>query len=158
MQPLLFFFLLLLSFSSPFLFSLSSFFSRRIFGLILPSLLVFFPVKRLQFSFGTFSKIRQDNALTFTVTHILQLPILQLSLTYRHPQIHFSLFWSFSFFSCYKWIGEEGRIVLRILYGAQQCRVFEQVKLRCLWIWYERNAFRSFKEECCCLRKKNYEG
>ena len=92
-----FFSLLLLSFSSPFLFSLSSFFSRRIFWLILPSLLVFFPVKRLQFSFGTFSKIRQDNALTFTVTHILQIPILQLSLTYRHPQIYVSIFEAFRF-------------------------------------------------------------
>ena len=31
-------------------------------------LLVFFSVKRLQFSFGTFSKIQQDNALTFNFT------------------------------------------------------------------------------------------
>ena len=31
-------------------------------------LLVFFSVKRLQFSLGTFSKIQQDNALAFTVT------------------------------------------------------------------------------------------
>ena len=34
-------------------------------------LLVFFSVKRLQFSFGTFSKIQQDNALGFTVTYTL---------------------------------------------------------------------------------------
>ena len=34
-------------------------------------LLVFFSVKRLQFSFGTFSKIQQDNAVVFTVTYTL---------------------------------------------------------------------------------------
>ena len=32
---------------------------------------VSFSVKRLQFSFGTFSKIQQDNALAFTVTYTL---------------------------------------------------------------------------------------
>ena len=61
------FLLLLLSFSSLTLFSLSLFFSRRIFGLILP--LVFFSVKRLQFPFGTFLKIQLDNALAFTITY-----------------------------------------------------------------------------------------
>ena len=151
MQPLLFFFSYFLS-PSLFLFSLSSFFSWRIFGSFCPRLLVFFSVKR-RFSFGMFSNIQRDNTLAFTVTYTL---IFVNVLTSSNIQV--SLFWSFSFFSCYKWIGEEGRIVLLILYGAQQCRVFEQVKLRCLWIWYERNAFRSFKEECCCLRKKNYEG
>ena len=34
-------------------------------------LLVFFSVKRMQFSFGTFSKIQQDNALAFTITYAL---------------------------------------------------------------------------------------
>ena len=34
-------------------------------------LLVFFSVKRLQFSFGTFSKIQQVNALAFTITYTL---------------------------------------------------------------------------------------
>ena len=39
-------------------------------------LLVFFSVKRLQFSFGTFFKIQQDNALGFTVTYTLILIII----------------------------------------------------------------------------------
>ena len=34
-------------------------------------LLVFFSVKRLQFSFGTFSNVQQDNALAFKVTYTL---------------------------------------------------------------------------------------
>ena len=40
-------------------------------GLFCLRLLVFFSVKRLQFSFGTFSNIQQDNALAFTVTYTL---------------------------------------------------------------------------------------
>ena len=151
MQPLLFFFSYFLS-PSLFLFSLSSFFSWRIFGLILPSTSGLFLSQKTIFV-RYVSNIQRDNTLAFTVTYTL---IFVNVLTSSNIQV--SLFWSFSFFSCYKWIGEEGRIVLLILYGAQQCRGFEQVKLRCLWIWYERNAFRSFKEECCCLRKKNYEG
>ena len=152
MQPLFF--------SSPTFFPLHFFyfpFPRSFLGgfsgSFCPRLLVFFSVKRLRFSFGMFSNIQRDNTLAFTVTYTL---IFVNVLTSSNIQV--SLFWSFSFSACYKWIGEEGRIVLLILYGAQQCRVFEQVKLRYLWIWYDRNAFQSFKEECCCLRKKNYEG
>ena len=48
--------------------------------------LVFFSVNRLQFSFGTFSMIQQDNALAFT------------PLTYQHPQIYkFQFFEAFHF-------------------------------------------------------------
>ena len=36
-----------------------------------PKTQVFFSVNRLQFSFGTFSKIQQDNALAFTITYTL---------------------------------------------------------------------------------------
>ena len=51
-------------------------------------LLVFFSVKRLQFSFGTFSKIQQDNALAFTITYTLSFVNVPSS-------SNFSLFWSF---------------------------------------------------------------
>ena len=115
-------------------------------------LLVFFGVKRLQFSFGTFSSIQQDNAFAFTVTFSLIFVKVSTS-----SNIQVSPFLSFLFSSCYKWIGEEGRIVLLIFYDAQRCKVFEQVMLQCLWIWLEGNAF-SFKEKCCYLRKKNYKG
>ena len=40
-------------------------------GLFCLRLLVFFAVKRLQFSFGTFSNIQQGNALAFTATYTL---------------------------------------------------------------------------------------
>ena len=58
-------------------------------------LLVFFSVKRLQFSFGTFSKIQQDNALAFTVTYTLIFVNVPTS-----SNIQVSLFRSFSFSSC----------------------------------------------------------
>ena len=88
-----YFFLLLLSISSLTLFSLSMFFSRTIFGLILPSAFgLQFSVKRLQFSSGTFSKIQQDNALAYTVTYTLFL------LTYQYHQIYkFHFFGAFHF-------------------------------------------------------------
>ena len=56
-------------------------------------LLVFFLVKRLQFSFGTFSKIQQDNALAFTITYTL------IFVTYRHPQIY-----KFHFFEAFRFL------------------------------------------------------
>ena len=56
-------------------------------------LLVFFLVKRLQFSFGTFSKIQQDNALTFTITYtLIFVNVLSSS------NILVSLFWIFDAF------------------------------------------------------------
>ena len=59
------------AFSSRFLFSLSSLFLGVFSGSFCLRLLVFFSVKRLQFLFGTFSNIQQDNALAFTVTYTL---------------------------------------------------------------------------------------
>ena len=56
---------------------------------------VSFSVKRLQFSFGTFSKIQQDNALAFTVTYTLIFVNVPTS-----SNIQVSLFRSFSFSSC----------------------------------------------------------
>ena len=146
MQPL-FFFLLLVSFSSLFYFSFPFSFLGGFLGSFSLRPLVSFSVKRLQFSFGTFSKIQQDNALAFTVTYTVIFVNVPTS-----SNIQVSLFRSFSFSSCQKWIGEEGRIVLLILYDAQQCRVFEQVKLQCLWIWWEGNALL-LKEKCYYLRK-----
>ena len=126
MQPILFFFFSsfhsLRSLYFPFLCSFLGGFS----GSFCLRLLVFFSVNRLQFSFGTFSKIQQDNALAFTITYTL------ISLTYRHPQIYkFNFFEAFRFlFVKSEW--KEGRIVSLILYDAQQCRVFKRVKLQCL--------------------------
>ena len=141
-----FFFLLLVSFSSFFLFFLSLLFSRRIFGFIFPTAFgLFLSEKTAIFVRYVFRNL--DNALAFTVTYTLILVNVPTS-----SNIQISLFRSFSFSSCQKWIGEEGRIVLLILYDAQQCRVFEQVKLPCLWIWWEGNAF-SLKEKRCYLRK-----
>ena len=91
MQPLLFF-LLLLSFSSLFLFSLSSFFSSRIFGLILPSAFGLFRSQKTAFSFGTFSNIQQDNALAFAVTFTLIFVNVSTS-------SNIQIFWSFLFSS-----------------------------------------------------------
>ena len=90
-------------------------------------LLVLFSVKRLQFSFGTFSKIQQDNALAFTITYTLIFVNVPSS-----SNIPVSLFLKLFVFFLLKVNGEEGRIVKLILYDAQQCRVFEQVKLQCL--------------------------
>ena len=58
-------------------------------------LLVFFSVKRLQFSFGTFSNIQQDNALAFSVTYTSVFVNVPAS-----SNIQVSLFRSFSFSSC----------------------------------------------------------
>ena len=90
-------------------------------------LLVFFSVKRLQFSFGTFSKIQQDNALAFTITYTLIFVNVPSS-----SNIPVSIFLKLFVFFLLKVNGEEGRIVKLILYDAQQCRVFEQVKLQCV--------------------------
>ena len=91
-------------------------------------LLVSFSVKRLQFSFGTFSKIQQDNALAFTVTYKLIFVNVPTS-----SNIQVSFFEAFHFLLVKsEFSGEDGRIVLLILYDAQQCGVFEQVKLQCL--------------------------
>ena len=84
-------------------------------------------VERLQFSFGTFSKIQQDNALAFTITYTLIFVNVPSS-----SNIPVSLFLKLFVFFLLKVNGEEGRIVKLILYDAQQCRVFEQVKLQCL--------------------------
>ena len=106
-------------------------------------LLVFFLVKRLQFSFGTFSKIQQDNALTFnfTITYtLISVNVLSSS------NILVSLFWIFEAFPTVFFLlkvnGEE--------WISQKCRVSEQVKLQCLWIWQEWNT-SSFEEKCCYL-------
>ena len=54
--------------------------------------MVFFSGKRLQFSFGTFSKIQQDNTLAFTVISAL------IFFTYQHHQIYkFYFFEAFHF-------------------------------------------------------------
>ena len=58
-------------------------------------LLVFFGVKRLQFSFGTFSSIQQDNAFAFTVTFSLIFVKVSTS-----SNIQVSPFLSFLFSSC----------------------------------------------------------
>ena len=146
MQPFLFFFFLFSSFLSLHLlyFSFPFSFLGGFSGSFCFRLLVFSPVKRLQFSFGTFSKIQQDNALAFTITYTLIFVNVPSS-----SNIPVSLFWSFSLFVFF---------LLKVngdwwSYDAQQSRVFEQVKLQCLWIWQEGNAF-TFKEECCYLRKK----
>ena len=116
-QSFLFFFLLFLSFSSLTLFSLSLFFSRRIFGLILPS------------AFGLFSQSKDCN---FRSVRSQKPSKIMLCRLLRYTS--FTFLKLFVFFLL-KVNGEEGRIVKLILYDAQQCRVFEQVKLQCLWIW-----------------------
>ena len=125
MQPLFFFFfssfLSLRSLYFPFPCSFLGGFS----GSFCLRLLVFFSVKRLQFSFGTFSKIQQDNALTFTITYTLIFVNVPSS-----SNIPVSLFLKLFVFFLLKVNGEEGRIVKLILYDAQRCRVFEQVKLQ----------------------------
>ena len=110
----LFFLLLLLSFSSLTLFSLSLFFSRRIFGLILPS------------AFGLFSQSKDRNFCSVRSQKSSKIMLCRL-LRYTS----FTFLKLFVFFLL-KVNGEEGRIVKLILYDAQQCRVFEQVKLQCL--------------------------
>ena len=88
--------------------------------------LVFFSVKRLHFSFCAFSKIQQDNALAFTVTFTLIFVNVPTS-----SSICFTFFEACLFFLLeVNWRGEEDSSL--ILYDAQQCRVFEQVKLHCL--------------------------
>ena len=69
-QPLLFFFSSFLSPRSVY-FPFPCSFLGGFLGSFCLRLLVFFSVKRLQFSFGTFFKIQQDNALGFTVTYTL---------------------------------------------------------------------------------------
>ena len=63
-------------------------------------------VKRLQFSFGTFSKIQQDNALAFTITYTLIFVNVPSS-----SNIPVSLFLKLFVFFLLKVNGEEGRIV-----------------------------------------------
>ena len=62
-------------------------------GLFCLRLLVFFSVKRLQFSFGTFSNIQQDNALAFAATFTLIFVNVSTS-------SNIQIFWSFLFSSC----------------------------------------------------------
>ena len=100
--------------SSLTLFSLSLFFSRRIFGLILPS------------AFGLFSQSKDRNFCSVRSQKSSKIMLCRL-LRYTS----FTFLKLFVFFLL-KVNGEEGRIVKLILYDAQQCRVFEQVKLQCL--------------------------
>ena len=83
------------SFLSPrfFYFSFPCSFLGGFLGSFSLRLLVSFSVKRLQFSFGTFSKIQQDNALAFTVTYTLIFVNVPAS-----SNIQVSLFRNFIFF------------------------------------------------------------
>ena len=99
--------------SSLTLFSLSLFFSRRIFGLILPS------------AFGLFSQSKDRNFCSVRSQKSSKIMLCRLL---RYTSFTLKLF----VFFLLKVNGEEGRIVKLILYDAQQCRVFEQVKLQCL--------------------------
>ena len=105
------------AFSSLFLFSLSSLFLGGFSGSFCLRLLVFFSVKRLQFLFGTFSNIQQDNALAFTVTYTLIFVNVSTS-----SNIQVSLFWSFSFFFLLKvkWRGGEDSFTNSLLCTTMQ--------------------------------------
>ena len=92
-QSFLFFFLLFLSFSSLTLFSLSLFFSRRIFGLILPS------------AFGLFSQSKDRNFCSVRSQKSSKIMLCRL-LRYTS----FTFLKLFVFFLL-KVNGEEGRIV-----------------------------------------------
>ena len=135
----------LLSFSSLTLFSLSLFFYRRILGFISPSAFGLFLSQRLQFSFGTFSKIQQDNALAFTITYTFIFVNVPWS-----SNIPVSLFLKLFLFFLLNVNGEEW------IYDAQQCRVFKQVKLNA-YEFDKREMRFHLRKRVVTFAKKNYK-